>query len=236
MTLLLISSTSAHEAIKAFRGGADIIDIKNPKEGSLGASFPWIISETKKSIPAYVPISAAIGDFPDLPGSASLATLGAIEAGADIVKVGLKGPRRLEDAAHLMKQVVRAAKLSSKKVKVVVCGYGDFERTNTIEPFLLPEVAKIANAEIVMIDTGIKDGKPLTDFLSKSELKEIVEKAHSLGIEIALSGSLGPDEIRTIKSLGPDIVGVRGAVCISRDRNGELSVELVKRIKEILVS
>ena len=88
MTLLLISPRNMEEALAAIRGGADILDIKNPEEGSLGANFPWIITEVRQAVPVSIPISAAIGDFPDLPGSAALAAFGALKAGADIIKVG----------------------------------------------------------------------------------------------------------------------------------------------------
>ena len=37
MSKLLISVTSAEEALLALEGGADIIDMKNPLEGALGA-------------------------------------------------------------------------------------------------------------------------------------------------------------------------------------------------------
>ena len=42
---VLISPTSLAEAEAVLAGGADIIDIKNPAEGSLGASFPWVIRD-----------------------------------------------------------------------------------------------------------------------------------------------------------------------------------------------
>ena len=40
---LLVSPMNLVEAQAALDGGADIIDVKNPKEGSLGANFPWTI-------------------------------------------------------------------------------------------------------------------------------------------------------------------------------------------------
>ena len=35
--LLLISPINHEEALESIKGGADIVDVKNPKEGSLGA-------------------------------------------------------------------------------------------------------------------------------------------------------------------------------------------------------
>ncbi len=67
---LLVSPINREEAIIASIGGADIVDVKNPKEGSLGANFPWIIREVKAVVNGRQPISATIGDLttnPELP-------------------------------------------------------------------------------------------------------------------------------------------------------------------------
>lgn len=235
MTLLLISPKDLEEALAALRGGADILDVKNPNEGSLGASFPWVIEEVRKGIPPHIPISAAIGDFPDLPGSASLAALGALKAGADIIKVGLKGPKDVERAIFLMKQVVKAVKDASRSAKVVACAYGDFERAKTLDPKFLPEIASKAGADVAMIDTAVKDGKPLTHFMSLSELERFIEDSRSLGLWTAIGGSLGFEEVRAIRALNPNVIGVRGAVCKGGDRKtGRVSEELVRQLKKMI--
>ena len=46
--LLLISPINTKEAFEAIEGGADIVDVKNPSEGSLGANFPWVIRRSVK--------------------------------------------------------------------------------------------------------------------------------------------------------------------------------------------
>ncbi len=48
---LLISPMNENEALEAIAGGADIIDVKNPKEGALGANYPWIIKRIKEVTP-----------------------------------------------------------------------------------------------------------------------------------------------------------------------------------------
>lgn len=127
---LLISPKTVEEAKIVVGANVDFIDCKNPEEGSLGANFPWIIKEMKKLIPKNSSqlLSATIGDFPNLPGSASLAALGAAVSGADIIKVGLKGPKTINDGINLMKAVVKAAKNYKKDIKVVTAGYADFTR------------------------------------------------------------------------------------------------------------
>lgn len=234
MTKLLISPKGIEEARAAYRGNAEIIDVKNPREGSLGANFPWIISQIRDEIPSEIPISAAIGDFPNLPGTASLAALGALEAGANIIKVGLKGPKKADEAVYLMKQVVKAVGRNSHPAEVVACAYGDYERAGTIDPRDLPEIGQSAGVDYVMMDTAIKDGKPLTDFFSMDELRDFVDKAHSLDLKVALAGSLEREQILRLKNLDPDVVGIRGAVCEGNDRGNKISEDLVRELTDIL--
>lgn len=235
MTLLLVSPRDIEEALAAVRGGADIIDIKNPEEGSLGANFPWVITQVRRSIPASIPISAAIGDFPDLPGSAALAAFGALKAGANVIKVGLKGPKDVESATHFVERVVKAVKGSDGSAKVAICAYGDFERSGTINPMFIPEIAGKCKADIAMVDTAIKDGRPLTDFLRRENIESFVNRAHSYGLWATLAGSLGVKEVQMLRPLNPDVIGVRGAVCEGGDRkNGRVSEKLVRRLKSLL--
>ena len=64
MLKLLVSVVNRSEAIESVEGGAHIIDVKNPREGSLGANFPRVIKEIKGIIPENIELSATIGDMP----------------------------------------------------------------------------------------------------------------------------------------------------------------------------
>ncbi len=74
---LLISVVNEEEAKSAVGGGADIVDVKNPLEGALGANFPRVIRRVRQCTPSGLPVSVAIGDAPDKPGATALADLGA---------------------------------------------------------------------------------------------------------------------------------------------------------------
>jgi uncharacterized protein (UPF0264 family) len=163
---LLISPKNEAEALEAIAGGADIIDVKNPNEGPLGANFPWVIKRIRQITPANVEVSCTIGELPNLPGSLSLAALGAATTGVDYVKAGLCGLKIPEEATRLMRNVVKAAKEHSPTVKVVAAGYADAARISTVDPLLVPKIAQEAQADIAMLDTAIKDGKPLFNFLT----------------------------------------------------------------------
>lgn len=231
---LLISPFSIEEAKIAIKGAVDIIDVKNPNEGSLGANFPWVINHIRRLVHenGHQEISATIGDIPNLPGTASLAALGAANCNVDYIKVGLKGPQTQEDAITLMKMVSRAVKDYKDSIKVVAAGYADFERFQTLSPLMLPKIARLTDTDVVMIDTGIKDGRSLFDFLSRAELQGFLDHAREVGIQTALAGSLKPSHIPSLRELNPSIIGIRGAVCEGYDRlKGKMQLSKINEFK-----
>ena len=141
---LLVSPVNVEEAKVCKLGGADIIDVKNPKEGSLGANFPWMISAVKMAA-GSVPVSATIGDFNYKPGTASLAALGAAVAGADYIKVGLYDIQTGKQAMDMLANIVRSVKGFDKNKKVVAAGYSDYGRINSIHRLsFLPLARRLA--------------------------------------------------------------------------------------------
>src|SRR5262245_51696054 len=124
MMQVLISSISRDEARIACEGGAHVVDIKNVKEGSLGANLPWIIREVVETARHNrVACSATLGDLDNRPGTASLAASGAAATGVDYVKAGLYGVRDYTNALSLMRAVVRACRDIEPSIKVVAAGY-----------------------------------------------------------------------------------------------------------------
>jgi uncharacterized protein (UPF0264 family) len=210
---LLVSPGSVAEA--KYSLAADIVDVKKPSEGSLGANFPWVISEIKSL--SEKPVSAAIGDYSFKPGSASQSAFGAASAGADYVKVGLMFEGE-GNALEFIEAVVKGVKWRFPEKTVVIASYADYDRVDAISPF---EMAPLAA-------TAVKDGKGLFDFLNESELTEFTEKNRSLSLQTALAGSLKFEDIETLKKINPEIIGVRGMVC-GGDRSAVIKPELVEK-------
>lgn len=232
--LVLVSPKNLSEAIEAIEGGADIIDVKNPAEGSLGANFPWVISEVAKIAKRYgKELSATTGDMPYKPGTASLAALGAAVAGADYVKVGLFGIKNEAEARDIIIAVVRAVKSYDQSKKVVIAGYGDYYRIGAISPLKLPEITAECGADVVMVDTAIKDGSSIFDHMTFESLREFVSMAKDCGLKCALAGNLGWGHLETLKELSPDIIGVRTIVC-EKGRDSQIKMELVRKLKMLV--
>lgn len=235
--LLLISPINHEEALESIEGGADIVDVKNPKEGSLGANFPWVIKEIRDLTPEDKLVSATLGDVPYKPGTVSLAAMGAHVSGADYIKVGLYGTKNHDEAVEVMENVVKTVKNVNKDTIVVAAGYADAHRVGAVDAMEIPKVAKDAGCDLAMLDTAVKDGKTLFDFLDINQLKEFVDEAHSYGIKTALAGSVKKDQLKPLYDVGCDVVGIRGAACVGGDRNtGHIDRKAVAELKELCVS
>jgi len=232
---LLISPKTIEEAKIVIANQVDYIDCKNPEEGSLGANFPWIIKEMKALIPnrSHQLLSATIGDFPNLPGSASLAALGAAVSGADIIKIGLKGPKSENDAIYLMRKVVKAVREYNENIRIVAAGYADRIRMESSPEFMsIPIIASESRSDIAMLDTYIKDERGIFDFLSFDQLIQFKDKAKEYDLEVALAGNLRKKDIPLINGISPDIIGVRTVVCEGYDRNnGVIKAQLIEELK-----
>lgn len=228
---LLVSPASIEEAVEAIEGGAGIIDVKNPKEGSLGANFPWTVDGIREILPKGVELSATLGDLEYKPGTSSLAAYGLAKLGVDYVKAGLFGIKKKEEALDMASNLKRA----SNGAKLVLAGYADYRNIGSISPLMLPKIAADAGAAGVMIDTADKNGNTLFSHLTDSELQTFIDEAHSFGLIAALAGSLSFEGVLKLKDMGADIAGVRGAVCTNGDRmSGSISKEKVRELVKLV--
>jgi uncharacterized protein (UPF0264 family) len=226
---VLISPVSLEEAASIIEAKADIIDIKNVNEGSLGAQFPWNIVEIVDYIHGNgVTASATLGDLPYKPGTAALAAYGVAHCGVNYIKAGLHGLNTYAQALEMMDAIRRAVRMVSADAKVVASGYADYRRFNGLNTWDLVRAAKVAQCDVVMVDTAIKDGKTLFDVLSLDEINDFVGMAKEANLQVALAGSINGEHVEELVKIQPDIIGVRGAVCGGPDRYSKISVEKTK--------
>jgi len=219
---LLVSPSTIEEAKLSV--AADIIDVKKPSEGSLGANFPWVIREIKTLVAK--PLSAAIGDFDYKPGGAALTAYGAACAGADFIKIGLAFEGQ-EKARDVISAVVRAVKEEFPEKFVVIAAYSDYQRMHSISPFEMAPIAAECGADFAMIDTGIKDRQSTFAFMDEETLRTFTYANEELGLGTALAGAFKFEDIDALKRINPDIIGVRGMVC-GGDRNATVREDLIQ--------
>tara|TARA_Y100000758_G_scaffold287511_1_gene238976 strand:- start:2225 stop:2998 length:774 start_codon:yes stop_codon:yes gene_type:complete len=103
-----------------------------------------------------------------------------------------------------------------------------------IDPDLMVQLAKEGQCDGFLIDTLVKDGRNLFDFVPEDRLKEMVLEGKELGMSTALSGHLKMSDLDELSRVNPDIVGVRGAVCQKGDRDSRVHWESVSEFKKQL--
>jgi (5-formylfuran-3-yl)methyl phosphate synthase len=227
---LLLSVTDSREARVAVDAGVDIVDVKNPAEGSLGAPTPGVIERVREVVPSERPVSAAIGDLPNLPGTAALAALGAVRSGAAYVKVGLWGTSTTDEATALLRAVREAVEGGA----VVIAGaYADAERVSDVSlaPGAVVAAARRARVGGCLLDTAIKDGRGLFEWLAPEALAALVAEGHAGGLEMALAGALRAEDLSVVRATGADIAGVRSAACRDGRRTAPLDAERIGRLR-----
>jgi uncharacterized protein (UPF0264 family) len=211
---VLISPESIEEAISIMDCKMDLLDVKNTAEGSLGAQFPWNTKRVVELARGHgLTVSATLGDLPFKPGTASLAAYGCAMTGAGYVKAGLYGATTYKQALEMMVAIRQAVRMASETATVVAAGYADWRRFGGLTPDDLVAAARDAECDLVMVDTAIKDGKNLFDNMTVEEIKDFVNKGHAAGLKVALAGSIKAHHTDLLFEIGPDVVGVRGAVC-----------------------
>jgi uncharacterized protein (UPF0264 family) len=211
---LLVSVESLEEARVAVECGCAVLDIKNPNEGSLGANFPWVLKSIMDEFPNLeCETSATIGDLPHKPGTAALAAYSVSLLGLDYVKGGLYASTTFEQAVEMMQVVQRAVKLANPKARAVAAGFADWRRFNGLSTTDLVRAAAASKVDVVLIDTAIKDGSNLFDNMGYDELEEFVGLCREARIMCALAGSIKEKHLDDLARIGPDLTGVRGALC-----------------------
>ena len=127
--------------------------------------------------------------------------------------------------------------LKERTGALVAAGYADAHRVGAVDPMEIPKVAKDAGCDLAMLDTAVKDGHTLFDYLDLDKLKEFVDEAHSYGLLTALAGSVKKDQLKPLHDIGCDVVGIRGAACVGGDRNtGKIHHTAVAELKELIDS
>lgn len=233
---LLVSVRSPTEALAALAGGADVIDVKEPNHGSLGAADDDTIAAVVKAVAARATVSAAFGELVDLIESSSRDGMPAPVDGVTFFKVGLAGCAVLEDWQTLWQNSLDEMLNSSKgDAKAVAVAYADWGAAHAPSP---PDVLSAAiqlRCPVILIDTWNKSGGTLFDHWPVGELQAFLAKVKSHDIAVVLAGSLIGPSIIAAARLAPNFIAVRTAAC-DGGRMGTVSEKRVRELKNIIAS
>lgn len=229
MTKLLISVRDADEANTAISAGADIIDVKEPRLGSLGAATRQTMGEVARVVAGQVPLSIACGE---LLGEQELAarSIGEISTRINFAKLGLAGCGSQSDWPRRLQQVIRHWPASINPVAVI---YADWRLCDAPPPEEILLHAASLGCGAVLVDTHHKSAGNLLAHFTLDQLGLLGDKVKSQDQMFVLAGSLDQQAIESVVTLQPDFIAVRGAVCRG-SREGALDAEKVSALKSQL--
>lgn len=219
MTGFLASVTNVGEARIALEAGVDIVDLKNPVQGALGALPIVTIEEIVHFVDGRVPVSATVGDLPMQPTILCDAIAATAATGVDIVKIGFFGKTGHAECA-------RSLALISRREKIVAVMFADQMPDFTLLPLLAD-----SGFYGVMLDTADKTAGGLRSWLSEADLQGFVSAARTYGLLTGLAGSLRKADIPLLASLGADYLGFRGALCSDDERKSMIDPERIIGIR-----
>ena len=231
MTGLLVSVRDADEARLAIEAGVDLVDVKEPLRGPLGAADRRTIRQIVAAVAGAatagpLPVSVALGELGQIDSSPALPA----EPGVRYAKIGLAGCARDSDWQQRLREAL--GRLPSQIGRVAVA-YADWTAAGAPPPDEILAAAAGEGCAAALVDTYDKSAGSLLDHWSRGQIAGFIAGARQRGMLAVVGGGLTRDGIAEIVSLGPDYVAVRGAACRG-SRSGTLDRQRMRRLVELI--
>lgn len=221
---LLASVSSCAEAAVVLDGGADLVDLKDPARGALGALDPPLVRAVVRQVAGRVPVSATVGDLTAMqPRRLAEAAERMAGTGVDYVKLGFF------PAATSAACIDALAPLAAGGMRLIAVFFADLGFAPD-----LPLRCAAAGFAGVMVDTAEKGNGSLRSCCGDRELGRFVAAAHGEGLLAGLAGSLAIADIAPLLGLSPDYLGFRGALCGAGQRTAALDPAAFARVRAAL--
>jgi (5-formylfuran-3-yl)methyl phosphate synthase len=227
MTQLLISVKNAQEAKLALAAGVDIIDLKDPNIGALGALD---LAETKeivdlvngKKLANVIQVSATIGEQHATVAKLIIDIQTRADIGVDIIKIAISD---LFQDTDFYNKITKITKIG---IKIVAVFFAD----ETMDLTLLPAL-KNAGFYGAMLDTQNKH-QNLLAFQTINQLQQFIKLGEQHQLASGLAGSLQPQHIDLLLEINPTYIGFRGGVCENSQRKSTLNGAKVNDVQNML--
>lgn len=229
---LLVSVRNVEEAYAALAGGADVIDVKEPSRGSLGASDGETIAAVVRGVAGRAPVTVAGGELLDLCLGNDSSLDRNNQEGVSLFKLGLAGCGEREDWIETWRRHVATLAKRARPVAVV---YADWQLAAAPRPEVVLQAAEIVGCPALLIDTWNKSAGTLFDHWPIDDLAAFLESVRMQGLITVLAGSLSSDTLRTALELRPELVAVRGAACVG-NREGSVSADRVRALRQAIAA
>jgi uncharacterized protein (UPF0264 family) len=179
MTGMLASVNSLAEALLVLNAEVDIIDLKQPEQGALGALEVADVKKIVAEIAGRCPVSATIGDLPMQPELVFNAVKAMSETGVDYIKIGFFPGDDWQGTVN------KLAELTGQNHALIAVLFAD-----TQFDFAIISLLKVAGFKGVMLDTMNKKSGALLQVMSMAKIVGFIAQVKKLELMCGLAGSL----------------------------------------------
>ena len=232
---LLISVRSPDEARIAATAGVDLIDIKEPRRGSLGFAGGEVIGAIGDVLDCcaddHPPLSAALGELADWSRDSIVPR---IPENVAFAKIGLSGCGGDSDWTEQWTSIRnRFDESANRRLNWIAVHYVDRNANSPPWPEILTAARRTGCAG-VLLDTFDKARGGLFEHISEDALTASREATRDADLLLAVAGGLRPEDIPRLRSFAPDIIAARGAVCRGGERGEGIDAVRVRELQSTL--
>ncbi|HQN65324.1 MAG TPA: (5-formylfuran-3-yl)methyl phosphate synthase [Methylophilus sp.] len=223
MKKLLVSVKNSEEASLALESGADIIDLKDPSVGALGALGLMETEDVMRVLNNRALVSATVGEGYLALKPVMDAICHRIALGVDIVKIVASEVFYHDDSIEEFYGKI------SKEIKLI----GVFFADTKMDFDLLPKLRRLGFYGAMLDTQSKKNG--LLQICSLDELDRFVNECNTNKLISGLAGSLQTQDIDILDSINATYLGFRGGLCENATRTYKLSQTKIELAKKLLL-
>lgn len=220
MSQLLISVTNVEEAKLALTHGADIVDLKDPASGALGALPLPIIQAVLTLVDGIKPVSATIGNIAMKPELIIPSVCALVALKVDFIKIGFL---HNDDYLPVLKGL---QPIANSGVKLIAVQFAEYQ----YDQDLMTKLKKYGFIG-VMLDTSKKNGLSLFDHYTHEQCGYFAQQARRYDLSFGLAGSLKLEHVAQAKLFNPNYIGFRGGVCVNTQRKLRLDLQKLAAVR-----
>lgn len=216
----LASVQSLAEAQQLSKQLPDLLDMKDPATGALGALPVTTVRQIVNWLAGRCRSSATVGDLPMQVSVITGALLAMQQSGVDYLKVGLFDtpdlPQCLVELQHF---------LATFETPVIAVLFADQQYDKSVLTSVLD-----CGFSGVMLDTAEKNGRHLLDYKTPEALQHFVKTVTARQRLCGLAGALRVTDIPLLKPMAADYLGFRSALCPQQQRQQTISLSAVEQL------
>jgi uncharacterized protein (UPF0264 family) len=230
MVLVLVSVRQVDEADLAWKAGVPWVDLKEPEHGSLGCPTWEVAKQVSDRLSLLAAgaadrtqCSVALGELDELtPERLEIARL------FPFAKVGLSRQSETGDWRATLLHLQRQLRPETELVPVI---YADTQGESSPAWEHVLELTLQMRVPWLLVDTFHKKRPRLSELPGTDWLRSLCLQARAGGVQVALAGRLGPEDLMWAEQLGCDMMGFRSAVSRGGQRRDAIDP---KRIEALL--